>query len=250
MLEGQTAIVTGASSGIGRHFAKTLAGDGAQVAVLARRTERLKSLVKEIEADGGAAVAIELDVSNAESFSAAVDRIQETFGRRARILINNAGTGITRKSTKLAIEEADRMWAVNVRAPYFMSREVARRLIDAGEPGRIVNIASIGAFFHDGRVPSAFYSTTKAAVVRMTETLAVEWAEFNINVNAIAPGFIRSEMSEPYIERRGADIAAGFRRGRFGEPSHLDSSLRYLVAPDSEFVTGICMKVDDAQMPR
>lgn len=250
MLEGQVALVTGASSGLGERFAQVLAHAGAKVAVAARRGDRLAALVERIESAGGTAAAIELDVSDAASIPSAVDEAAGKLGAPVQILVNNAGIAIARKSINLDLADIDRMLAVNVRAPYLLAREVSRRLIEAELPGRIVNISSIGAFVHEGHVPSAFYSMTKTAVARMAEVLAVEWAAHNINVNAIAPGFFRSEMSEPLIAARGEALVERMPRRRYGEPSQLDSALLYLVSPHSEFVTGTCIKVDDGQMSR
>lgn len=249
-LAGQVALVTGASSGLGERFARTLACAGAHVAIAARRMERLEALVAAIEAEGGRAKAIELDMRSADQISMVVSEAEKRLGSPVQILINNAGLGITRKSTDLTLDEIDSMLGVNLRGPFLMARAVARRLIAEGLPGRIINLSSIGAFHHDGRVPSAFYSMTKSAIVRMTEVLAVEWARHHINVNAIAPGFFRSEMSNPMIEREGERLLSGFARGRVGEPEHLDSTLLYLVSGGSSMVTGTCIVVDDGQMPR
>jgi NAD(P)-dependent dehydrogenase (short-subunit alcohol dehydrogenase family) len=136
----------------------------------------------------------------------------------------------------------------NLRGPYILSCEVARRLIDAGRPGRIVNISSMAAYHYDG-MGAALYSVTKAGVVRMTEALAVEWARHGINVNGIAPGAFRSEMMDGMLERVG-DITKGFPRKRIGEPEQLDSTLIFLCSPASEVVTGTVVKVDDGQGSR
>ncbi|HEX7872286.1 MAG TPA: SDR family NAD(P)-dependent oxidoreductase [Sphingobium sp.] len=249
MLAGQTALVTGASSGLGRRFATTLAAAGAQVAVAARRTDKLAELVEEIRAAGGSAVAVPLDMADADQIPAAVDAAERAFGQ-VSILVNNAGIADTTPAIVQELAEIDRMLAVNLRGPFLLAREVARRLIADEKPGRIVNIASIAAYNYDGKIPSAFYATTKAGIVRMTEALAVEWAKKFINVNAIAPGFFRSEMSGALIEEKGEWLAARQTRGRFGEPHQLDSALLFLVSPASEFVTGTCIRVEDGQMPR
>lgn len=250
LLEGQVALVTGASSGLGRRFAATLAAAGARVAVVARRAERLQSLVDEIRADGGEATALPFDIADASTIPRLVDAVEKEFGQ-VSILVNNAGVAEAHRALNQTLEQADRLLAVNVRAPFLLATEVARRLIADEKPGRIVNIASIGAYNYDGKVPCALYVATKAAVVRMTEALAVEWAKLNINVNAIAPGFFRSEMSGPSIEERGEDFFASRQpRNRIGEPHMLDSTLLYLVSAASQAVTGACIKVDDGQMPR
>jgi NAD(P)-dependent dehydrogenase (short-subunit alcohol dehydrogenase family) len=247
-LTGQTAIVTGASSGLGRRFAQVLAASGARVGVTARRLERLEELAGEIRAAGGQAHPVQLDVTDADQSIAAVAAVEAALGP-VRILVNNAAVPDGARATRMPMELIDRVLDTNLRGPYVLCCEVARRLIAAKQPGRIVNIASMSAFDYGGDSGAALYSTTKAAIVRMTEALAVEWAKFNINVNAIAPGAFNSEMMAGMIERVG-DLAGHFPRGRMGQPEQLDSTLLYLVSPSSEFVTGTVIKVDDAQHRR
>ncbi|MDB5584173.1 MAG: short-chain dehydrogenase [Bradyrhizobium sp.] len=246
-LSGQTALVTGASSGLGRRFAQILAGAGARVALTARRLDRLEELAAEIRQAGGEAIPLALDVTDADRLIAVVGEAEASFGP-VTILVNNAGIPDATYATKMPVDLIDRLLATNVRGPYILSCEVARRLIKAKLPGRIVNISSMLAYDYNGGAAS-LYSITKAASVRMTEALAVEWAKFNINVNAIAPGVFASEMNSDRLARAG-DLAAHFPRGRIGKAAQLDSSLLYLVSPSSDFVTGTVLKVDDAQHPR
>ena len=246
-LTGQTALVTGASSGLGLRFAKVLAACGARVALAARRLDRLEALAEEIRGDGGQAVAIQMDVTDAGQLTASVEKAQAEFGL-VTILVNNAGIPDAQRAHKMPLELIDRVIDINIRAPYVLSCEVARRLIEAKRPGRIVNIASSAAYDYGGN-GAALYSISKAAVVRMTEALAVEWARFNINVNAIAPGAFESEMMDGMLKRVG-DIAAHFPRKRIGDPAQLDSTLLYLVGPASEAVTGTSIRVDDGQGSR
>lgn len=243
-LTGQVALVTGASSGLGRRFAKTLAAAGAAVAVAARRVDRLTELVAEIEADGGTALAVELDVRDAGAIADAVQRAEDALGL-VTILVNNAGIPDAQYATKMPLELIDAVIDTNLRGPFVLSNEVARRLIAAKKPGRMVNISSVGGFNYSGG-GAALYSITKSAIARMTEVLAVEWARFHINVNAIAPGAFNSEMMDGMISRIG-DHSARFPRGRYGDPAQLDSTLLYLCAPSSEAVTGSVIKVDDGQ---
>lgn len=247
LLKGDVALVTGASSGLGRRFAVTLAAHGATVAVTARRVDRLEELVAEIEAAGGSALAVALDVTDAAQIVAAVDRVWDELGPIS-ILVNNAGIPDANYATKLSLELVDAVLDTNVRAPFLLSREVAERMIKNKSGGRIVNISSMGAFNYSGG-GAALYSVSKAAVNRMTEALAVEWAAFGINVNAIAPGAFRSEMMDGMLERMG-DFTPRLPRKRLGEPDQLDSTLLYLVSPASEAVTGTVVKVDDGQGAR
>ncbi|MBS3960666.1 MAG: SDR family NAD(P)-dependent oxidoreductase [Sandarakinorhabdus sp.] len=243
-LDGQVALVTGASAGLGQRFARVLAASGAAVAVTARRRDRLDALVGEIEAAGGKAKAFTLDVADASRCKAIVGEVEGALGL-VTILVNNAGIPDAKRAVKMDIDLIDQVISVNMRAPFILSCEVARRLIDAKTPGRIVNIASMAAYDYSG-MGAALYSTTKAAVVRMTEALAVEWAKFGINVNGIAPGAFSSEMLDGMLARVG-DITQHFPRKRIGDPAQMDSTLLYLVSPSSDFVTGTIIKIDDGQ---
>ena len=246
-LSGQVALVTGASSGLGLRFAKVLASCGAKVALAARRLDRLEALAEEIRTDGGEAVAIEMDATDADQMIAGVAKAEAELGL-VTILVNNAGIPDAQRAHKMDIDLIDRVLDINVRAPFVLSCEVARRLMAAGKPGRIVNIASSAAYSYRGE-GAALYSVSKAAVVRITETLAVEWARNNINVNAIAPGAFESEMMDGMLSRMG-DIAQHFPRKRIGNPAQLDSTLLYLVSPASDAVTGTSIRVDDGQGAR
>lgn len=246
-LKGQVALVTGASSGLGLRFAKVLAAAGAKVAITARRVDRLEALAAEIRASGGTAEPIALDVTDAQQCFDAVAKAEEKLGT-VTILVNNAGIPDAQRAHKMSLELIDKVLDTNVRAPYLLACEVARRLMAANLPGRIVNIASIAAFEYGGN-GAALYSVSKAAVIRMTEALAVEWARFNINVNAIAPGAFASEMMDGMLERVG-DISKHFPRKRLGDPAQMDSTLLYFCSPSSEFVTGTFIKIDDGQSTR
>lgn len=243
-LTGQVALVTGASAGLGRRFSKVLAACGATVAVAARRLDKLEELAVEIRAAGGRAEPFQLDVTDADQLLAVVGQAEAKLGT-VTILVNNAGIPDAQRAHKMSVELIDRVLDVNVRAPWILSCEFARRLMAAERPGRIVNLASRAAYGYGGH-GAALYATSKMAVVRMTETLAVEWARQNINVNAIAPGAFSSEMMDGMLERMG-DITKNFPRPRLGDPAQLDSTLLYLVSPASDFVTGTTIRVDDAQ---
>jgi NAD(P)-dependent dehydrogenase (short-subunit alcohol dehydrogenase family) len=214
---------------------------------MGRRVDRLKELVVEVESSGGTCSPVPLDVTDATAIANAVDIAENDLGP-VDILINNAGVPDAAYATKMSLQLIDTVLATNLRAPFLLSCEVARRWIDRKSPGRIINISSMAAYCYvvSG---SSLYSITKAAVNRMTETLAVEWAPFGINVNAIAPGSFESEMMDGMISRQG-EMTAMFPRRRMGTPEQLDSTVLYLLSPDSEFVTGTVIKVDDCQIPR
>jgi len=177
-------------------------------------------------------------------FATAGQRICLKYGH-VTILVNNAGIPDAKRAHKMPVELVDAVLDTNVRGPYLLACEVARRLIAAETGGRIVNISSSGAFRYAGN-GAALYSISKAAINRMTEVLAVEWVRYGINVNAIAPGAFASEMMDGMLGRLG-DFTPMFPRKRLGDPAQLDSTLLYLCAPSSEFVTGTIVKVDDGQ---
>jgi len=246
-LSGQVALVTGTTSGLGRRFARVLARCGAKVVVTGRREERLQELAEEIRKDGGEALPVRVDMTQRGSILGMVDAAEAEFGT-VTILVNNAGIPDAQRAHKMEDELVDAVFDTNLRGPWILSCEIARRLIKAEKPGRMVNISSVGAFHYSGN-GAALYSVTKAALARMTEALAVEWSRYHINVNAIAPGAFSSEMMDGMLERMG-DISQHFPRKRLGDPAQLDSTLLYLVSPASDAVTGTVIKVDDGQGPR
>jgi NAD(P)-dependent dehydrogenase (short-subunit alcohol dehydrogenase family) len=246
-LTGRVALVTGTTSGLGRRFAIVLAACGAKVAITGRRAEKLEELAAEIRASGGVCEPIPFDITNTEEIAQVVDKAESALGL-VDILINNAGIPDAQRAHKMSNEFIDKVFDTNLVGPFKLSCEVARRLIAAKQPGRMINISSVGGFNYSGN-GAALYSVTKSAIVRMTEVLAVEWARNNINVNAIAPGAFSSEMMDGMLERMG-DIAQHFPRKRIGDPAQMDSTLLYFLSPASEFVTGTYIKIDDGQGSR
>lgn len=246
-LSGRVALVTGTTSGLGRRFARVLAAAGAKVVITGRRVERLESLAEEIRGAGGIAEPIALDMRDSEAILACVDQAEQALGT-IDILVNNAGIPDAQRAHKMPMQLIDDVFDTNLRGPYVLSCEIARRLIAAEAPGRMVNISSIGGFNYGGN-GAALYSITKAGIIRMTEALAVEWARYNINVNAIAPGAFSSEMMDGMLERIG-DISQHFPRKRICDPALMDSTLLYFVSPASEAVTGTYIKIDDGQGTR
>lgn len=248
-LKGRVAIVTGAGTGLGRGFACALAAAGASVLACGRREASLAETVAAIGKAGGRARAHLLDVRDAAAIPGAFDAAEAAFGL-ADTVVNNAGIPDAGHATRLSLEKIDAVIDTNFRAPFLIATEAARRLMAAEQRGWIVNIASIGITHYSASTSAALYCATKSGIVRLTETLAIEWASYGINVNAIAPGFFSSEMTDGLIARVGDGIMQSFPRKRIGRPADLDSTLLYLVDPASHFVTGTCITVDDAQVNR
>lgn len=244
-LSDQVALVTGTTSGLGNRFARVLAKCGAKVVLTGRREERLESLAKEIRDDGGTCEPFRLDMMDRENIRSVVAAAEDRLGP-ITILVNNAGVPDAQRATKMSDEIIDNLVDVNLKGPYILSCEIARRLMEKKLPGRIVNISSIAAFDAGPNSAVSLYSTTKAGVARMTEVLALEWAKFGINVNCIAPGAFSTEMLDGLLERVG-DISGAYPRKRICEPAQMDSTLLFLVSPSSECVTGAIIKIDDAQ---
>lgn len=248
-LAGRTAVITGASSGLGRRFAHVLSDAGCAVALMARRTDRLAEVVVALEAKGGKAVAIPLDVSDAAAIGPALDAAEAALGPLS-ILVNNAGVGGEGMALDISIEDLDQVWAVNVRGVYVAAREAARRMMASGvaEAGeaRIINIASIAA---SNALPGlSAYCTSKAAVAMMTKSLAREWARPRIAVNAICPGFIVTEINDKWFETEGgAKQVRGFPRRRLIDEDALDEALLLLAGRSAHFITGSLITVDDGQ---
>jgi len=217
------------------------------VALTGRRTERLEELAAEIRADGGECASFRLDMTDMDNVISVVQEAEDALGT-VTILVNNAGIQDAQRAHKMDQALIDAVFDTNLRGPYVLSCEVARRLIAAKLPGRMVNISSVGGFNYAGG-GAALYSITKAGIARMSEVLAVEWARYHINVNCIAPGAFSSEMMDGMMERIGEFYKATPRQ-RLGHPAQLDSTLLYLCAPSSECVTGAVIKVDDGQGPR
>ena len=207
-LSGQTAFITGTTSGLGYRFAQVLAACGANVAIAGRRVERLEALAEELRSTGAKVLPVPLDVTDTDALFASVDQVEKELGP-VQILVNNAGKPDARLALNMDPAFVDEMVATNLTSLFHLASEVTRRLKEAELPGRIVNIAS-GAAFSAG-VGTSWYAITKSAVVRMTEMLALEFARYDVNVNCIAPGAFESEMMDGMLERMG-DITAGFPR--------------------------------------
>ncbi len=245
-LSGRVALVTGASSGLGRQFAKALADNGAAVALVARRADRLLDLQATIEAAGGHAVAIEADVTDRAAMARAFDAAEKAFGT-VTILVNNAGIAHAGRAVDMPAEEWRKVLATNLDAVFFNAQEAARRMLAAKKPGSIVNIASVLGFGVAKGVVA--YATAKAGVVQVTKALAVELAFKGIRVNAIAPGWFVTEINDSYLESEaGAAIKRDIPMGRFGNEGDLDGALLLLTSDAGAYITGATIVVDGGQV--
>ncbi|WP_372785882.1 SDR family NAD(P)-dependent oxidoreductase [Phenylobacterium sp.] len=248
-LQGQTAVVTGASGGLGAHFARLLAQEGAAVAVTARRLDKVEALAGELAGAGHRAMALRLDVAEAETIGPALDEIEAALGP-VSILVNNAGVGGEGLALDVSIEEFDRTFAVNVRGAFFAAREAARRMLASGVAeagsGRIVNIASIAS---QTVLPGlSVYCGSKAAIAMMTKGMAREWARRGIAVNALAPGYIDTGINTHWWPTEGGQKQLkGFPRRRLMQETDLDAAFLMLVGPSAAAITGSLIVVDDGQ---
>jgi len=245
-LKGRVALVTGASSGLGVQFAKALADNGAALALVARRADRLKSLKDEIENKGGKAVAIEADVTDRAAMTRAFDAAEKALGT-VTILVNNAGIAHGGRAVEMPPEEWRKVLSTNLDAVFFWAQEAARRMLAAKKQGAIVNIASVlGLAVAKGAVA---YATAKAGVVQVTKALAVELAFKGVRVNAIAPGWFVTEMNDDYLaSEAGTAIKREIPMGRFGNAGDLDGALLLLASDAGSYITGATIVVDGGQV--
>jgi len=250
-LSGRVALVTGASGGLGAQFARVLAKAGAGVALAGRRVEKLKSLRAEIEAEGGDAHVVALDVTDHDSIRSAVAHTETEMGT-IDILVNNSGVATTQPLIEVEPDDFDYVFDVNARGAFFMAQEVGKRMIARAKGaapgtftgGRIVNIASMAGLRVMPKI--GVYAMSKAAVVQMTKAMALEWGRYGINVSAICPGYIDTEMNHMQWEtEQGKKLISMLPRRRVGNPADLDVVLMMLCANESHFINGAVIQADD-----
>ncbi|MBL8350453.1 MAG: SDR family oxidoreductase [Burkholderiaceae bacterium] len=250
-LSGRVAFVTGASSGLGAQFARTLSQAGAGVVLAARRIERLKTLRAELESIGGDAHVVELDVTDPDSIKSAVAHAETEMGT-IDILVNNSGVSTTQKLVDVTPEDYDYVMNTNTRGAFFVAQEVARRMIARSRGaapgtftgGRIVNVASMAGMKVLSQI--GVYCMSKAAVIHMTRAMALEWGKFGINTNALCPGYIDTEINHQHWQTEaGRKLINLTPRKRVGRPEDLNSALMMLCANESHFINGAIVSADD-----
>lgn len=245
-LGGKKALVTGASSGLGRHFASTLGRAGAEVIVAARRAEKLAELVDELRADGIQAHAVSLDVTQSASVREAFDAIDE-MGGPVRIVVNNAGVTVTKALLQQTEQDWDNVLSTNLKGAWLVTQEAARRLVAAQRTGSVVNIASILSERVAGGV--APYSISKAALVQATKAMALELARHSICVNALLPGYIATELNADFLSSEaGERLRNRIPSRRFGRPENLDGPLLLLASEAGRHMTGSTLAVDGGHL--
>ena len=250
-LSGRVALITGASSGLGAQFAKVLARSGAAVVLCARRLEKLKDLRAQSEGEGGDAHVIDLDVTDIDSIKAAVAHAETEVGS-IDILVNNSGVSTTQRIQDVTEEDFDHVFDTNVKGAFFMAQEVGKRMLARARGaapgtftgGRIINIASAAGLRPLPQI--GIYAMSKATVIQMTQALALEWGRFGINVNALCPGYIDTEINHHHWQtEQGRKLVQMLPRKRVGKPEDLDALLVMLASDQSHFVNGAVIAADE-----
>ena len=250
-LSGRVAFITGASSGLGAQFARTLARAGAGVVLASRRVEKLKELRARIEGEGGDAHVIELDVTDHDSIKSAVAHAETEMGS-IDILVNNSGVSTTQRLQDVTPEDYDFIFDTNVKGAFFVAQEVGKRMLARSRGsapgsftgGRIINIASMAGLKVLPQIGA--YCMSKAAVVQMTKAMAMEWGKFGINVNAICPGYIDTEINHHHWQtEQGKKLIDMLPRKRVGNAQDLDALLVMLASDQSHFINGAVIAADD-----
>jgi NAD(P)-dependent dehydrogenase (short-subunit alcohol dehydrogenase family) len=244
-LDGKIALVTGASSGLGRHFATTLADAGATVVIAARRMEKLGETAGSIEANGGRVVCVDLDVLSSASIRECFSNTESDVGA-PDILVNNAGIARNKFALESDEEDWDAVVDTNLKGVFLVAQAAADSMIKAGKGGAIINIASIAGLF--GAKGLAVYGAAKSGVVSLTRTLALEWVRYGIRVNAIAPGYFVTEMNRAFFESEAGDhLVNAIPMKRTGNVEELSGPLLMLASDAGSFMTGSIVVVDGGQ---
>jgi NAD(P)-dependent dehydrogenase (short-subunit alcohol dehydrogenase family) len=250
-LSGRVALITGASGGLGAQFARTLSAAGAAVVLASRRVEKLKELRAQIDGEGGDAHVIELDVTDQASIRSAVAHAETEVGS-IDILVNNSGVSTTQRIQDVTAEDFDYVFDTNVKGAFFVAQEVAKRMLARAQGsapgsftgGRIVNVASVAGLRVLPKI--SVYSMSKSAVVQMTRAMAQEWGKFGINVNAICPGYIDTELNHAHWDTEsGKKLIQMLPRKRVGQPQDLDALMVMLCSDQSHFINGAVISADD-----
>ena len=241
-LTGEVALVTGASSGIGRHLAGLLAAAGAKVALAARRVDQLAELAREIEGAGGQALPIACDVTHCDAVASAVANAERELGPLS-ILVNNAGVVVSKPLFEHTEADWDYVVDTNLKGAWLAAREFAHHLVGLNRRGRIINISSVLGFRTIGRVPA--YCAAKAGLTHLTHVLAMELARYGILVNALAPGYVETDFNRAFFQTEaGKALISRIPLKRLAQPEDLDGALLFLASPASAYVTGAVISID------
>lgn len=240
-LSGKVALVTGASQGLGEHFAQCLSAAGAKLVIAARNREKLARVEQQIEAAGGEALSLALDVREGDSIAQAFAAIDREFGR-IDLLVNNAGIAVTKAALELAADEWDNVVDTNLRGAFLMAQAAAKRM-SAQKSGSIINISSIYGIGVAGHIVP--YAAAKAGMIQMTKALALELARYGVRVNALAPGYVETDMTREHLaSEAGQKLLRKVPMRRFGTPADLEGPLLLLASDAGRYVTGTTILAD------